>query len=544
MAPPLVINPVTRVGGGLAVRVDSDGGAITDAHVTGTSFRGFEHIINGRDPRDVMAIASRACGWCGGVHETTASLALEMAWGLEPPPMAHALRSIAQATEAIWVHAAHLAVRAGPDWCSRVVKDSTPWLWDLALAAEAPRAAVHGFRTIAEIMEGLTPPTGRYWRETIPAGRQVLEMISLIYGKYPHPSVLSPGGVGSTLTIGNFTEYYTRLYRSVDYVKRTIALWDDLIEFLYEADPRFAELGDRPASFVHAGCWELEPPAATFDGLDELGRSRLAPPGVMIDGRVVTRSLRQVHDGITEDVGRAFYEGWDQRDHGDTLPAGHPRHRTTVPAPDTLDYDGSYSWCTAPRWHGHVVESTPLGRLWLTASRTDFPENSFIEPTGHSVRILVPKNFLPETVVEWHIPKRVNALERLRADAYGIAFAGLCAAIALLRGFEITRGGVIGASSSFAVRDAPDGAVGLWESGRGMNAHWLGIDDGRVSDYQIVGPSTWNASARDDDGRPGPLEEALIGSPVIEEPGPGGYRGTDALRVIHAFDPCMHCAVH
>jgi len=543
----LSLNPMTRVGGGLGAWIASDGSHITDAWVSGTCFRGYEPIITGRDPRDAMALSSRACGWCGGVHQTTSSLALELAWGLRPPPMALVLRAVAQATEAIWVHAAHLAVRAGPDYCAQVVKDTTPWLWDAALSAEAPGAAVHGYRTISELMEALTPVSGRYWWETIPAGRRVLEMINLMYGKYPHPSVLSPGGVGSTLTIGNFTEYYTRLYRSVDYVKKVVAIWDDLVDFLAQADPRFSQQGERPASFIHAGAWDdAGAYEGTYASLDADGRRRLADPGVIIDGTLVTGSLKEVNLGISESVARAFYEDQERGGvdpDGTDLPAGHPWARTTVSSPGPRDLAGQYSWCTAPRWNGHVVESTPLGRLWLAAIRTDFPPNDFIEPTGSSLRILVPKNFLPETIVEWRIPKRVNTLERLRADAYGVAFAGLCAAIALLKGFELTRTRETALSGSFAVPKEPTAGVGLWESGRGMNAHWFRSTGGQVEAYQIIGPSTWSASPRDAAGQPGPIEQALISSPLIEEPS-NGLKGIDAARIVRSFDPCMNCGVH
>lgn len=533
------INPVTRVGGGLGVHYGVEGGRISDAYALGTSYRGYETLLQGRDPRDVLAMASRVCGWCGGAQQTTASIAMEMAWGIRPPPMAMVLRAVAEATGAIWVHAAHLAVRAGPDWCAPVVKETTPWLWDAALSAEAPGAATHGFATIADLMEGLTPATGSYWRETLGAGRRVQEMISGLYGKFPHPSVLSPGGVGTSVTPTNFTAYYTRLYRSVDYVQKVVAIWDDLVDFVLAADPRFAEQGARPASFIQAGAWD--DPASyvgTMESLTQDGAARLSPPGIILDGEVVTRDLRAVHDGVQESVDRSFFEAVETADRG--LIAGHPSNRVTVARPQAPDVTGRYSWTAAPRWQDQVVETGPLGRLWLTATRTDFPANDFIEATGSGVRILIPANFLPEAVVEWRIPSRVNALERLRADAYGVAFAGLCAAISLLRGFDQSRTADVSLASPFAVLDGEREGVGLWESGRGFNAHWVRTRAKRVADYQIVGPSTFNASARDGEERPGPLEEALIGSPVISE----GTGSLDVLRVIHSFDPCMHCGSH
>lgn len=545
----MTLGPITRVGGALDAEAITDGDTITDAYVGGSFFRGYEGIITGRDPRDCMALSSRACGWCGGVHQTTSSLALEMAWGLRTPPMAHTLRSVAQATEMIWVHAAHLAVRAGPDYCAPVVKATTPRVWDLACRTAPRNANVHGYTMMSELMEALTPVTGSYWRETIPTGRKVLEMINLVYGKYPHPSVLTPGGVGTNLTVGSFTEYYTRLYRAVDYVKRVVALWDDLVDFLYEADPRFAELGDRPASFVHAGAFDNpEVTDGSFENLDVYGAARMACPGVMVDGQLVTSRLSEVEQGVSESVARSFYleaGGAGADPLGAERGPTHPWNRHTAAAPQARDLNGSYSWTTAPRWRGEVVESTPLGRLWLSALRDDFPPNGFIETTGHSVRITVPENFLPLTVCEWEIPERANTLERLRADAYGVAFSGLCAANALLKGFELLRDYRTDMASRFEASSQPTMGVGLWESGRGMTAHWLRTDKGRVTNYQIVGASTWNASPRDEQGRPGPIEEALIGSPVLEEPSHGrGRRGIDAARVIRSFDPCMNCAVH
>jgi len=541
------LDPMTRVGGALGVRVTTDGTRITDAHAAGNFFRGYETLALKRDLRDVMPIVSRACGWCGGAHMTTASLALEMAFEMRPPPMAIGMRTIAQATEAIWVHAAHLAVRAAPDYCASVVAKTTPRLWAKARVAKAPGASIHGYGTIADLMEGMTPLTGRYWTETLPAGRRVQEMISMFYGKFPHPSVAAPGTVAATLSWATFTEYFTRLVASVDYVKQVCALWDDLIAFLYEADERFLTLGQRPASFIHAGCWDDVRSAYTYEGLDENGRARLAPPGVMIDGNIETRNLSEVHAHITEHVDHSFYDtevegGHDRR--GDSLPDGHPWTQRNIARPAQRDEQGAYSWCAAPRWGGHVVESTPLGRLWLTATRDDFPTNDFIEATGSSIRILVPMNFQPETIVEWKIPERVNALERLRADAYGIAFAGLCAAITLLKGFELMRTGEMEQSIPLDIPEDETMGVGLWETGRGFNAHWLRGDAGRVTNYQIISASTLNASPRDADGRPGPMEEALIDSPIIEESSGDELTGIDAMRVIHSFDPCMNCANH
>ena len=79
-------DPVTRVAGALAFHsvVDLQNKKVLSTNSMATLFRGYEIILKGRDPRDAAYISSRACGVCGGVHGTTAALAIEMALASEP----------------------------------------------------------------------------------------------------------------------------------------------------------------------------------------------------------------------------------------------------------------------------------------------------------------------------------------------------------------------------------------------------------------------------------------------------------------------------
>jgi Ni,Fe-hydrogenase I large subunit len=77
------------------------------------------------------------------------------------------------------------------------------------------------------------------------------------------------------------------------------------------------------------------------------------------------------------------------------------------------------------------------------------------------------------------------------------------------------------------------------EAPRGALGHWIVIEADRVANYQMVVPTTWNASPRDADGVPGPYEAALVGTPLARQDVP-----LEALRTIRSFDPCLACAVH
>ena len=79
----------------------------------------------------------------------------------------------------------------------------------------------------------------------------------------------------------------------------------------------------------------------------------------------------------------------------------------------------------------------------------------------------------------------------------------------------------------------------MTEAPRGALAHWIRISDGKIDNYQLVVPSTWNASPRDGKGQRSAYEESLLGTPVANSEQP-----VEILRTIHSFDPCLACAVH
>ncbi len=88
----------------------------------------------------------------------------------------------------------------------------------------------------------------------------------------------------------------------------------------------------------------------------------------------------------------------------------------------------------------------------------------------------------------------------------------------------------------------PDGGtgVGLVEAARGALGHWLTVRHGRIAAYQIIAPTTWNFSPRDQAGTPGSLEQALVGAPVQE----GEDTPISVQHIVRSFDPCMVCTVH
>ena len=57
--------------------------------------------------------------------------------------------------------------------------------------------------------------------------------------------------------------------------------------------------------------------------------------------------------------------------------------------------------------------------------------------------------------------------------------------------------------------------------------------------YAIRSYYAWNFGPRCASGARGPVEEALIGTPVADPSQP-----VEILRIVHSYDPCIACAVH
>jgi hydrogenase large subunit len=552
-------DPVTRVAGALAFHtvVDLDSRQVLETNSMATLFRGYEVILQGRDPRDAIFISSRACGVCGGVHSTTAALALEMAFGIHPPPMGIVARNLLLSLEYLYDHPLHLFLLAGPDYSEPAVRETNPEIWARAEGTAAPSAEVHGYRTIAELMTDMTPLTGKLYAEALHMTRVAREAYVLIGGKYPHPQTIVPGGISATIDLSDLNEIHLRIVKFFDYGRKVVAIWDDLVDFFYEANPQYREVGARPKNLIDPGQWD-DPFAydGTYENVDEWARGRWAPPAVIRDGELVTPKMTALNIGVEEFVEHSFYEDWtagngngqrtfDTDPLGNPLSPYHPWNKRTIPKPTGTNWKEKYSWATSPRWDRLAMESGAYSRLWATAVAEDYSHPRFIEPTGKSLRLSMPKSAMPAAVFEWRIPERWGAFERNRARAYCILSTSLIAYENLLLGLDLMRKGETKVSVPHKVpKDFRIGA-GFWGAGRGYLTHHLTMDKGVIENYQILTPSTWMASPTDPFGNPGPYEEAVAATPLLENyEKPEDFRGIDVLRSIRSFDPCMPCTTH
>ncbi len=546
-------DPVTRVAGALAFHsvVDLKNKKVVSTNSMATLFRGYEIILRGRDPRDAAYISSRACGVCGGVHATTAALAMEMALDIKPPPLGIVIRNLLLSIEYLYDHPLHLFLLAGPDYSEQLINATNPELFKAATKAPAKNQAKHGYSTVGEIMTDLNPLTGKLYLEALGMTRVAREAYVLIGGKYPHPQSVIPGGVAATITPSVLNELYIRLQKFFDYGQKVVGIWDDVFDFMVEFNPDYARCGIRPATMADTGVWDRPGVYdASYANMDEWGNARWSTPGVLVDGEVVTTDLSKLNAGLEEFIEHSYYEHWDgQRFKTDPLglplSPNHPWNKETKPKPGKQSWRDKYSWDTSPTWDRMPMEAGAYTRLYMTAKAQKLPTSEFLESTGHSLKILVPGGVLPDAGLEWKVPEHWNALERNRARAYAIPYSAMVSMENWKMAMEMLRQGETEVSTPYEIpKKGTQMGVGFWGAGRGFLSHHLVIDDGAIGNYQIVTPSTLNAAPRTPWGAEGPYEEAVLNTPIIEANMDDDFKGIDILRAIRSFDPCMPCTTH
>jgi len=559
-------DPITRIVGSLGIytKIDFANHEVKECHSTSSIFRGYSVFMKGKDPRDAHFITSRICGICGDNHMVCAVYAQNMAFGVRPPNLGEWITNLGEAAEYMFDHNIFQDNLVGVDFCEQMVKETNPGVWAKAQTTASPHADLHGFKTIADIMTALNPFTGVFYREALQMSRMTREMFCLMEGRHVHPSTLYPGGVGTVPTVQLFTDYLVRLMKYVEFMKRVVPLHDDLFDFFYQALPGYEKVGYRRTLL---GCWGAyqnpETCDYTYQNMSTWGRDMYVTPGVVVDGKLVTTDLVEINLGIRILLGSSYYADW--ADNGEVFvakdPLGnpvdkrHPWNQTTLPRPQKRELNGNgrgkYTWVMSPRWYdqrtgNYLALDTgggPLARFWATAL-AGLVDIGYVKATGSSVKIYLPKTaLLPETELEWKIPRWSNAIERDRARTYFQAYAAATALYFVEKALAELHAGNTQTWRDFKVPDEGVGC-GFHEAVRGVLSHHVVIRDGKIANYHPYPPTPWNASPRDSFGTPGPYEDAVQNTPIFEENGPGKFKGIDIMRAVRSFDPCLPCGVH
>jgi len=557
MANRIVVDPVTRIEGHLRVEVEIKGGKVVDAYSSGTMVRGFELILKGRDPRDAWAFTERACGVCTTVHALASVRTVEDALKITVPPNAELIRNLMFCAQYMQDHVVHFYHLHALDWVDVVsaLKADPKKTSELAQSiSNYSKSSTGYFSDLQKKLTGFVNSgqlgifANGYWGHSafkLPAEanlmavahylealewqKEMVKVHTIFGGKNPHPNYLV-GGVPCSVNIDDANALNAE---RLAYVGTLFEQGREFIEQVYIPDLLAVASFYKEWGAVGGGL----PNYMAYGDLPTNGYADVAkfkfPRGVILD-----RDLTKIHeiDGknpqeVQEYIAHSWYEYSDGDKAGRHPWDGETKFNYTGPKPpyEQLNVKEKYSWLKTPRWKGHAMEVGPLARL-LVAYGTGRKEVQDIV-NGTLKKLDVPVAALFSTLGR----TAARGLETQLIANWSKEFYDQLLA-------NIKNGDTrMFNNEKWEPSTWPDEAkgVGMTEAPRGALAHWIVIKNQKIDNYQLVVPSTWNASPRDDKGQMSAYESALIGTPVANPEQP-----LEILRTIHSFDPCIACAVH
>jgi len=489
--------PLNRVEGDLAINLEVEDGAITNAWSLGLMYRGFENILVGRGALDGLVITPRICGICSTAHLLAAAVALDKISHANVPDNAHRIRNISLMVEHIQSDMRHAFLLFSPDLANPFYQDR---LW------------------YEETVRRYTPLTGQAAVETIRETKKVLEIIAIFGGQWPHSSFMVPGGVVSQPGSGALMQahYLLQGFRHW-YEERvlgcTIERWNevrsarDLETWLSSNDHASCEvglflcvarelgwdhIGRGPSNFLSVGSLDL--PTDTAVQPFVANNPQLIPAGFAIGTKVEPFNQQNV----AEHVAYSWFKGGEGGQHpfvGETKPYA------------TGQEDRRYSWAKAPRYRNLPAETGPLAEMVISGHPlfTDLVNEQGANVLVRQLaRMTRPAKMIP-VMETW-----LNELMKHNGPHY---------------------------QEPLQIADGE--GIGLIEAPRGALGHWVKIKNEKITHYQIITPTAWNGSPRDTTEARGPWEEALIGAPVHDHENP-----LEVGYIVRSFDPCLVCTVH
>jgi hydrogenase large subunit len=558
MSQRIVIDPITRIEGHLRIEASLDAGnSITDAYSSGTMVRGIETILKGRDPREAWAFAQRACGVCTTVHAFASIRSVEDALGIKIPKAANLIRNMMIAQQYVHDHVMHFyilhaldfvdvvgALKADPKKTSEIQQSISAW----------PNSSPAYFADVQKKVQAIVdsgqlslfshgywghpayklPPEVNllavaHYLECIDWQSQVTKIHTIFGGKNPHPNFVV-GGVPLPIVMDNDQALNAE---KLSVIADSIKKLNDFVDMVYIPDLlavapyylEYAGLGEGLGNFLTWG----EFPEGDIDDLSKF----VVPRAVILNRDLKNLIVPDPRDfeKMKEFVTHSWYT-YKQGDDVGLFPwQGETVFNYTGPQPpyDHLNVEGKYSWLKAPRWNGTPMEVGPLARVLVMYASGHKETVSLVTAVLDTLK--APASALFSTLGR-------TAARGIETKVFGDLLPKFYDALVaeIKAGHTDTFNG-----AKWEPRTWPKKAegFGFTEAPRGALGHWIVIEGGKIENYQMVVPTTWNGSPRDHKNQPGAYEAALVGTRLAVPDQP-----LEILRTIHSFDPCLACAIH
>lgn len=529
----ITIDPITRIEGHLRIEAEIENGKVKNVWSSGQMFRGIEMILQGRDPRDAQHFVQRSCGVCTYVHGLSSVRAVENALGVTIPENAQILRNLLHGVQYQHDHIIHFYHLHALDWVDIVsaVTKADP-AKTAALSANLSNAPWGGTAYYKQVQQRLKtfvdsgqlgPINNAYWghpayklppEANLMASAHYLEalrlqartarMHAIFGGKNPHLQSLVVGGISSVKDL------------NAERIVEFKMLWEETRNFVNNV-----YIPDLLAVASFYKDWGAIGGTTNFLTYGEFPESEKEPESLLMpEGVIMNRDIGNVQavdqKMIQEHVSRGWYEKGAPK---------HPYAGETKPKHGKYDTDNKYSWIKAPRYNEASCEVGPLSRVLVAYAKGNKEIVNLVDSTLKKLNIPVTALF--------------STLGRTAARGLETVFIGNAMEGWMNKLVENLKNGN---KKTYQPWDWPKKTVkghGLNDVPRGALGHWIEIKDKKIKNYQYVVPSTWNLGPRCDKNIKGPVEEALIGTPIADP-----KRPIEILRTVHSFDPCIACAVH
>ncbi|MEA4909680.1 MAG: nickel-dependent hydrogenase large subunit, partial [Anaerolineaceae bacterium] len=368
-----------------------------------------------------------------------------------------------------------------------------------------------------------------HFLEALDWQKDAVKIHTIFGGKNPHPNFVV-GGVPMPIDLNSDTALNAeRLSIISDSIDKMIAFVDQVyLPDLLAIAPYYLEYGGLGEGLGNFLTW------GEFPGEDNRDTSQFLVPRAVI----LNRDLSHIEEPDPRDFERMqefVAHSWYQYNDGDQAGLhpwrGETAFNYTGPKPpyDLLEVEQKYSWLKAPRWAQTPVEVGPLARVLAMYAGGHAQTQELVGAVLQTLDVPITAVFstLGRTAA--------RAIEtKVFADAMRSTYNDLVAEIKA--GNTQTFNGEKWEPLSWPAHAE---GFGFMEAPRGALGHWIVISNGKIENYQMVVPTTWNGSPRDHQGQPGAYEASLVGTPLAKPEWP-----LEILRTIHSFDPCMACAIH
>ncbi len=317
------IIPLTRIHQPLKLELDLEGDLITDCRSSGTLFRGFELMLEGRDPWDAPYFTQRICGICSTAHGVVASLAVEDACKVEITRTAALMRNLIYGADVLQNHLRHFYVLALPDY---ITSPKTP-PFEPQSSYDKRFSKAENDKLVESLWQG------------IETSRLAHQMLAIYGGKAPHQHGIVPGGASMAPDADRNNRFRGLLKIVLEFVNEHLLPDVELLATKYND---YFKLGRGAGNFLSYGMFP------------QTGSSnRKYPAGAYLGGKLSDLDISL----ITEDISHSWFNG----------PNIQEKPAEAVAVPDKHKAEG-YTWLKAPRYDHQVVEMGPLGRMWISGA--------------------------------------------------------------------------------------------------------------------------------------------------------------------------------